>query len=433
MASTSFGLLSKQPHRMGVRSWSLLGCGLALIAVLPLNRADAKSAETVLYSFCSQAHCTDGAKPSFGTLVKDQTGNLYGTTLNGGSYNDGTVFKLSPNGDETVLYSFCSQANCTDGYYPQYGVIMDKSGNLYGTTEVGGASNAGVVYEISPDGTETVLYSFTGGSDGSGPEGVIMDKAGNLYGTTFVGGTIQAGLCSNGCGVVYKLVPDGTKSTATVLYAFQGASDAHQPGANLIMDKAGNFYGTGNGGACTDRGTVWEVSPKKDGHWTGTVLHSFGCGTDGIAPLGGVIMDKAGNLYGTTPQGGNVSAQCVFGCGTVYEIVPNGAKSTETVLFDFDGKNGFTPNSGVIMDKAGNLFGATGHGGISCDCFGRGVVYKLAPDGTERVLYAFSDKEHTHDGANPEASLLRGEGGSLYGTNSNGGTYGEGTVFEVEK
>jgi uncharacterized repeat protein (TIGR03803 family) len=233
---------------------------------------------------------------------------------NGGASDNGVLFKLSPSGTETVLYSFCSKPSCSDGANPQAGLIADSSGNLYGTTEGGGASSeAGVVFKLSPSGTETVLYSFCSKpscSDGAFPvAGLIADRAGNLYGTTSGGGAILPG--SSGGGVVFKLSPRGTE---TVLYSFcskPSCSDGANPDAGLIADRSGNLYGTTSGGGASSLGVVFKLSPSR----TETVLYSFcskpSC-SDGRDPEAGLIADSSGNLYGTTAAGGASSDGVVF-------------------------------------------------------------------------------------------------------------------------
>jgi uncharacterized repeat protein (TIGR03803 family) len=254
---------------------------------------------------------------------------------------------------------------------------MDKKGNLLGTTPYGGASAGGTVFKVVPKGRETVLYSFAIGSDGNAPlAGLIKDKAGNLYGTTYEGGDTS---CYNGygCGTVFKLTPDGTE---TVLYAFQGGSDGAVPQASLIMDEAGNLYGTtvrgGNISDC-DRygcGTVFKLAP--DG--TETALHAFAGGpNDGANPVGDLIADKKGNLYGTTAEGGRAGGD---GAGIAFKLVPDG---TETVLYSFcaqtDCTDGGNPLAGLIKDKAGNLYGTGQLGGNSSNCDGHncGVVFEI--------------------------------------------------------
>jgi uncharacterized repeat protein (TIGR03803 family) len=250
-------------------------------------KLDMAGRETVLYSFTGGA---DGGGPYAG-VVRDSTGNLYGTTSGGGTANAGVVYKLETTGQETVLYSFTGGA---DGGAPYAGVIRDPAGNFYGTTQNGGTANAGVVYKLGTTGHETVLYSFSGGADGGYPvAGVIRDSAGNLYGTTYYGGTANAG-------VVYKLDTTGHE---TVLYTFTGRVDGGYP-TGVIRDSAGNLYGTTS--------AEWGVVYKLDTTGHETVLYTFTGGADGSGPQAGVIRDSAGNLFGTTSAGGKRSTGVVF-------------------------------------------------------------------------------------------------------------------------
>jgi uncharacterized repeat protein (TIGR03803 family) len=352
--------------------------------------------ETVLYTFTGG---TDGSNPYAG-VIGDSAGNLYGTTLSGGAAGYGVVYKLNAAGQETVLYAFTGGS---DGGNPYAGVIQDSSGNLYGTTEVGGGSNGGVVYSLDTTGNETVLYSFTGGNDGGYPyAGVVRDSAGNLYGTTYLGGTRDAG-------TVYKLGPAGHE---TVLYSFTGGADGEAPEAGVIRDSAGNLYGTTPYGGTADAGVVYQVS----GVGGETVLYRFTGGVDGQWPFGGVIRDSAGNLYGTANGGGAADA------GVVYEL---DAAGQETVLYSFTGgADGGSPWAGVIRDSAGNLYGTTSGGGASA-C---GAVYELNTAGQQAVLFSFPS---TVDGFYPEAGLVRDSAGNLYGTTSSGGTADAGVVYEL--
>jgi uncharacterized repeat protein (TIGR03803 family) len=393
--------------------------------MLALGGAPAMSAEKVLHSF---QDVSDGAQP-YGSLIQDEAGNLYGTTSGGGngagcpesSNSCGIVFEVAADGTETVLHAF---AGGCDGGGPLAGLLADKAGNLYGTTSGGGDckddSGFGTVFRLAPDGTETVLYAFKGGKDGFGPLGnLAMDKKGNLYGTTEFGGNLTE--CNdNGCGIVFAVEPSGKKKT---LHVFQGGSDGEGPLAGLIMDKTGNLYGTtdaGGGGPNCDAGcgTVFKIAP--DG--TESVLYSFQGGSDGELPRSGLIADGAGNLYGTTEAGGSQTL------GTVFKVAPDG---TESVLYSFQSDaTGILPLAGLILDKGGNLYGTTGYGGSSCKaktdtC---GVVYKLAPDGTETVLYAF---DKLTKGQFPAAALLMGKTNILYGTAVNGGNTNSGVVFSV--
>jgi len=361
-------------------------------------KSDTAGHETVLYTFPGER---DGAFPTAG-VIGDSAGNLYGTTQYGGAANSGTVYKLDDTGRETVLYGFTGE---TDGSGPSAGVIRDPAGNLYGTTVFGGAG-AGVVYKVDTVGQETVLYSFTGGADGGQPwAGVVRDSAGNLYGTTDLGGTANKG-------VVYKLDATGHE---TVLYSFTGADGAN-PEAGVIRDPAGNLYGTTGGGGAVGYGTVF----KLDSTGRETVLYSFGRWPDAFFPRAGVILDSAGNLYGTTPSGGMNNQ------GVVYKIDTAGH---ETLLHTFTGLgDGGQPYAGVIRDSTGNVYGTTiagGTGGI----VGAGVVYKLDTTGQFTVLYNFTGGA---DGGQPFAGVIRDSAGNLYGTTNGGGTGGRGVVFKIK-
>jgi uncharacterized repeat protein (TIGR03803 family) len=360
-------------------------------------KLDIAGNETVLYSFTGKP---DGSAP-FAGVIRDSAGNLYGTTYSGGAANAGIVYKLDTTGQETILYSFTGGA---DGDAPNAGVIRDPAGNLYGTTYYGGIARAGVVYKVDAAGQETVLYSFTGKADGSGPNaGVILDSSGSLYGTTFDGGT-------GGAGVVYKV---DTARQETVQYSFPGPIDGSFPEAGVIRNSAGNFYGTTTYGGTDNAGLVYKLDPA--GHET--VLYSFTGGADGAYPQAGVIPDSAGNLYGTTTSGG------AWGWGAVYKLDTTGQ---ETVLYSFTGGvDGSSPYAGVIRDASSNLYGTTTSGGA----WGWGAVYKLDTAGQETVLYSFSVGA---DGANPFAGVVRDAAGNLYGTAYIGGTANLGVVYKVD-
>ncbi|HEY3778880.1 MAG TPA: choice-of-anchor tandem repeat GloVer-containing protein [Rhizomicrobium sp.] len=400
--------------------------GVAALAALA-SLGTAHAGITVLYAFTGRS---DGAYPH-SRLIEDSAGNFHGT--NGDDARAGTVFKLAPDGTETTLHTFRGKNG--DGARPWAGVIEDKDGNLFGTTAGGGADGYGTVFKLAPDGTETVLYSFTGESDGAGPDaGLIRDKGGNLYGTTY---QTNGHYCEFGVdcgGTVFRIAPDGTE---TVLHSFTGEKngDGADPEAGLIQDEEGNLYGTttkGGGTGCKGEyepngcGTVFKIAP--DG--TETVLYAFHGRKhgDGSYPESGLIEDKAGNLYGTTGNGGT------HGKGTVFKLAPNG---TETVLYSFaGGHDGAHPDAGLIQDQAGNLYGTTqGGGGTGYHPQrGCGTVFMLGPDGTETVLYAFQGHK---DGATPSAGLMKGGDGQLYGTASEGGIgcggFGCGTVFRLTK
>lgn len=383
--------------------------------------------ETVLYSFTGQA---DGSNP-LGDLVLDAQGNLYGTT-------SGTVFELTPSGTETIVYAFTGGK---DGGGAYAGLIEDAQGNFYGTTTGGGANGAGTVFEVTPAGKETVLHSFNphppasmslrpwvrDGTEAFG--GLVRDAEGNLYGTTADGGNYDKG-------IVFKVTPEGKE---VVLYSFFGYEDGAVPAAALVMDAQGNLYGTTNqGGGCQNSpwgcGTVFKVSPSGEE----TVLYRFtsgyGGGPDGGFPWGGLVQDANGNLYGATQAGGGYGGGG-NGCGTVFKVTPSGV---ETILYRFAcGTDGFWPTSDLIMDAQGNLYGTTSEGGLpGCQNSGCGTVFEVTQAGTETILYRFTGGE---DGAMPAAGLVRDAQGNFYGTTEYGGlpncsfgtSVGCGVVFKL--
>jgi uncharacterized repeat protein (TIGR03803 family) len=353
-----------------------LGClspGCGIVFQLQPN-SDGTWTENVLHNLRS----TEGAM-SHAPVVFDGQGNLYGTAPNGGSSNQGSVFKLlrssSGSWPAIVLQSFTGGS---DGGNPYGGVLLDSAGKLYGMTSAGGASSAGVVFSLSGQniGAETVLRSFAGGSDGSGPmSALISDAAGNLYGTTYTGG-------ANGAGTVFKLSPNRSSPgwAYSLLHSFTAVpygngGDGANPYAGLAFDAAGNLYGTTVFGGPAGGGVVYKLSPNANGSWTESVIYAFQGGNDGNTPYGGVVFDAAGNLYGTTSSGGS------GGRGTVYKLTPtSGGGWTETILHNFTGHaDGGLPGAGVLLDAAGNIYGTAamgGHGGLE----NGGVVFEISPN-----------------------------------------------------
>jgi uncharacterized repeat protein (TIGR03803 family) len=332
-----------------------------------------------------------------------------------------------------------------DGWSPWAAPIHDKRGNYYATTWAGGALGFGTVFKIDSAGKETILHNFVGGNDGSNPwAGLTIDAAGNIYGTTNSGG---GPYCFNnyGCGVVFRLSPHGKHGwKETILYAFKGASDGAHPGfGTLARDTVGNLYGTttyGGGGYCsTGCGVVFRLT-HIFGVWKEQVLHVFASGsqTDGTAPYASVVLDDAGNLYGTTSMGGS-PISC--NCGTVFELDKTGK---ETILYNFTGgADGFDPIATLLRDAAGNLYGTTLQGGSSIG-YGYGTAFKLDPTGAKSILHTFNG--YPADGAGPRAALVRDSAGNLFGTTYYGGNKsgngfcavgghpsGCGTVFKIDK
>jgi uncharacterized repeat protein (TIGR03803 family) len=421
----SFFTPSPKPAQKQRRCCALAFTIVIGLATLPISVRG--QTLTVLHSFKSGA---DGANPIVG-IVRDAAGNLYGTTqFGGGSGCDGsgcgTVFKLRRTGQETSRYSLTGGA---DGSFPLAGVVRDTEGNLYGTAAAG-ATDFGTVFRLDAAGKETTLYTFAGGTDGAAPRGnLVLDTEGNLYGVTQEGGILECAIGSgNGCGTVFKL--DGTTGAKTVLYGFTGGADGSLPFGGVMRDAAGNLYGTTTTGGDLSTcggygcGTVFKLDT------TGklAVLHRFTGGADGNTPYAAVIEDLAGNLYGTTWRGGNLSACSGFGCGTVFKLDVTGK---ETVLYTFTGgTDGSGPYYGaLIRDDAGNLYGTTLRGGdlSACGGLGCGTVFKIDRTRKGTVLYSFTGGV---DGANPYAGLIRDSAGHLYGT-TNVGASGWGTVFEI--
>jgi uncharacterized repeat protein (TIGR03803 family) len=379
-------------------------------------------AETVLHAFRTGG--ADGLAP-YGRLISDAEGNLYGTTELGGTSKAGVVFELTKSQGpgawtETILYNFTGGS---DGSRPWGGLIFDRAGNLYGTTYRGGASNAGTVYELTPGTggawTESVLYSFAGGSDGMGPQSDLnFDQAGNIYGTTNNGG-------SPGNGIVFELTPgQGGVWSETVLHRFI-VSEATSPRAAVIFGTHGELYGTLANDGAYGAGGVFRLNPPatKGGAWRETTLYTFTGGADGLGPLCRLVLYK-GSLYGTTVKGGASSV------GVIFQLTPPASHEgawMETVLHSFTcGSDGCIGWAGLIMDRNGTFYGTTQFGGLPSN---GGTVFELKLQGgiwTESVLYSFIYSPN-HFSA---ASLLLGKHGTLYGTTV-GNNRNAGMVFKL--
>lgn len=361
-----------------------------LTVTLLATNLGAFAQEKVLHSFSNNGR--DGSSP-LGSLIFDSVGNLYGTTRYGGAYNSGAVFELTPKAgggwSEKVLHSF--NDNNKDGVSPYANLIFDANGNLYGTTCYGGTFGDGTVFELTPrvggGWTEKVLHNFDGKNGICSFAPLIFDATGNLYGTTYEGG-------AHGSGTVFELMPQARGGwVEKVLHSFSDNYKGSYLQNGLTSDTFGNLYGTAHGGSGS--GIVFELTPKTNGGWTEKVLYSFN-GKDGLYPEA-LILDAAGNLYGTTYVGGS------NGDGTVFELSPKASGGwAEKVLHSFNGKDGVFCYAGVVFDTAGNLYGTLVEGGT----YNHGTVFELMPkaDGlwTEKTLHSFNDK----DGTYPWAPLL---------------------------
>lgn len=398
----------QQVGRSGRASLQTIGVVLTLAFVLAFAAGQPVQAQTfsLLYQFRTGA---DGSYP-IPTLIRDSKGNLYGTTYADGTFAQGTVFKVTPAGKETVLHSFTGAGG--DGAYSYSPVFRDSAGNLYGTTSEGGlyggscgGGGCGIVFKLDSTGKETVLYKFTGtGGDGLGPyQGVIPDSAGNLYGTTYSGGAY-------GYGTVFQLDSSGKE---TILHSFNnnGTDGWGLYGGSLLRDAAGNLYGNSEFGGTSSSGTVFKV----DASGAETVLCNFNY-TNGYGPYGTLIADQAGSLYGTANNGG------AFGYGVVFKCDTSG---NLTVLYSFSGTggDGNDPGGGLVRDSAGNLYGTTNSGGANY----YGTVFKLDTKGNETILHNFAGT----DGWFPQYGLVRDSKGNLYGDTYQGGAHGGGVVFKI--
>jgi uncharacterized repeat protein (TIGR03803 family) len=353
---------------------------------------------------------SDGGNPVDG-FAMGPTGIFYGTAPSGGASGYGVVFRVMGKGSETVLHSF---AGGTDGAMPNGGVILDANNTLFGTTTAGGTSGSGTVFEVKGR-KETVLYSFAGGTDGADPQaGLVMDAAGNLYGTTAQGGT-------SGNGTVFELVAPtkkGGKWKELVLYSFGTGTDGATPISRVNFDAAGNLYGTTSLGGANGYGTIFQLTPGTT--WTETVLHSFQNADDGAYPYAGLISDAAGNLYGAATQGGTA------GGGTVFALTPSQGSWKFSVLYSVPGSGISGSFRNLLLDDAGNIFGTT-----HCDGDNNaGTVFKLKPSHgawSYTLLYTFtggSDGEYT-------ISNLVMKSGKLYGTTQYGGANDAGVIYRL--
>jgi uncharacterized repeat protein (TIGR03803 family) len=415
--------------------FTVLGIVAIVLLAVVIDAAQAQSF-SVLYTFKGKPDASAPVSP----LMQDASGNLYGTSVNGGSADLGTIFKVDPNGNETVLYSF---KGAPDGSGPHAGVSLDSAGNLYGTTVYGGITGercgtlgCGVVFKLDINGNETVLYRFTGGTDGAFPSssnGVVFpptpnccDDSGSMYGTTAKGGDLScpnASPAGTGCGVLFKLDPDGNE---TVLGAFHGDSGGFFPGGVLIVDNELQIWGTTTGGGgqgCYDPsrgitvgcGLAYVRVPSGGAH----ALYRFN-GIDGHGP-NSMLFANVYDIYGSTATGGTGTCGGT-GCGTVFKLHLNG--NTLTSLHSFNFTDGALPRGNVALDAAGSLYGTTSWGGNSN---GDGVIFKVDASGNETVLHTFT---RATDGGSIYSGLVPDGLGNFYGAAAGGGQFDAGTIFK---
>jgi uncharacterized repeat protein (TIGR03803 family) len=389
---------------------------LALAFLLGLKVVSAATAQaqtfSVIHNFTGGS---DGADPLAGFTI-DVAGNLYGTASSGGTSGAGVVFKLNTSGQETVLHNFTGG---TDGANPQASLVLDKAGNLYGTTYAGGVSNTGTVFEVTRTGKEKVLHTFAGGADGANPiAGLAIDKAGNLYGTTTAGG-------SRGKGTVYMLsVPSvaGGAWKEKVLHTFGTGTDGTIPVAGVTLDTSGNLYGTTSAGGAYGYGTVFQLK-RSTSSWTENILHAFALGSDGGIPYAGLVVDSKGTFYGAATEGGGGGTT---GGGTVFELTHTGNSWTFAVLYALPGWD-ISGTFRNLLLESGKIY-ATTH----CDGnYSSGTVYELTSASgswTYDSLYVFTGGG---DGLYSFSNLVSDKAGNLYGTTAYGGSQGAGVAFKV--
>jgi uncharacterized repeat protein (TIGR03803 family) len=394
----------------------------AAAAVFAISATSSLASTThIIYSFAGD---TDGEYADT-DLVVDSAGNIYGSTVLGGDFGSGTVFKVTPGGQHSGLYSFTGGA---DGGEPYKGVTLDAQGNLYGTAVTGGGGGCeggcGVVYKVTNSNgswSQSVIYSFSGGNDGSGPgAGLTFDRFGNLYGMTPTGGAY-------GVGVIFQLQPmHGGGWKFNVIHPFTGGNDGSGGSAGRLVIHNGRLYGVTTAGGANGKGIVFELSQVNPVAWNFRTLYAFRGQPDAGFPYGGVTFDAAGSLYGTTYYDG------AYNLGSVYELTPEGAGTwTEKVLYSFQGGNdGSGSIANVLFDATGNMYGTTSQGGASCSC---GVIFKLSPDGhgnwSESISYRFQGPP---DGAFAYNGMVVGLGGAFYGSTVHGGPTDDGTIYKFQ-
>jgi len=436
------------------RSSMMAGMAIMVGLFILLVTANAAQAQTfqVLHTFTGGA---DGAYP-VGGLTMDRAGNLYGATSAGGYLEGycetergangcGVVFKVAHEGSGWVLSPLYAFMGGSDGLFPVGRVIFGPDGALYGVTQAGGGvdcnagfATCGVVFRLTPPASvcksftctwqESTILSFNGPGGAQPTSEVVFDRAGNLYGTTYYGGGNGNDICiyeGNGCGTVYKLTPSNGTWTETVLHAFPATGfDGQNPDANLIVDSAGNLYGSTVAGGGAGLGSVFQLSPSGSG-WTEDLLYNFVyTNGNGIEPEGGLLL-ASGNLLGTTPSGGT------GGGGTVFQLTPGQGGWTFNLMYSLTGQDGFGPQASLTMDAAGNLYGTTAAGGA----YGYGSAFKLTPSNGGWTYTPLHDFTGGSDGGYISSNLIMDANGNLYGVASGGASQscfdGCGVVFEI--
>lgn len=401
----------------GIDLWmTIAALAVAILMIVAATQVQAQTF-TVLHSFTGGA---DGDQPTAG-LTLDRAGNLYGTTTYGGTRHAGAVFKLAHSGAGWVLYPLYSFQGSADGGNPNARVVFGPDGSLYGTTTDGTPYGYGSVFNLRPPvascrasfcpWTVNVLYSFTGHADGGAPEygDLVFDSTGNIYGTTSAGGLQSCG--GGSCGVVFRLAHSNGGWTESPIYSFTGGNDGYEPYSGVIFDNAGNLYGTTFEGGANFTGTVYELTLSGAG-WRETTLSSF-VGESGY-PFGGVILDQQGNLYGTTIVG-----------GTAFELQPDDGSWAYTLLHTFTGYAG--PAGSLTRDAAGNLYGTSEGDGL----YQNGTVFKLTPSNGGWAYTDLHDFTGGRDGGFPVGSVAVDSQGNLYGTANSGGSDGGGVVWQI--
>jgi uncharacterized repeat protein (TIGR03803 family) len=395
--------MNSQPQygSFGVRSWlscfanEHFRCVAALLFCALIPTVASAQTLTTLVNFSG----SNGASPLFAKLVQGKDGNFYGTTSTAGAHGQGTVFRITPQGVLTTLYSFCAKSGCTDGAAPYAGLILAKDGNFYGTTEAGGSRSSGTVFKTTPQGKLTTLHTFTF-NDGAYPYAALVQAGnGSFYGTTESGG-------ANLLGTVFKMTPQGVLTT---LHSFN-STDGASPESPLIQATDGRLYGTTYNGGQQGYGTIFRMTPAG----TLTTLHIFSDETEGRAITSGLVQSRNGIFYGSTTLGGP------NGYGAVFSMTPSGSV---TVLHSFAATDGATPNA-LVQGSDGNFYGTTIAGGAGSN----GTIFEVTPQGAFSTLHTFTGS----DGGDSFAGLVQGSDGRFYGTTRVGGAQGDGTVFALD-